>query len=128
VPTDVEAGPYGSLYVTTLPGGPGARGGKPAGQLWRVLPLTGARQLVAEGLDNPTGLAVGDTGDVYVAELQANRISVVRAGSTTPERVADQTFPGDLEWTEDGLLASVDVLSGTSGVDPPRGEVVRLTP
>jgi hypothetical protein len=128
VPTDVEAGPYGSLYVTTLPGGPGASDGEPAGQLWRVLPLGGARQLVADGLDNPTGLAVSDTGDVYVAELQANRVSVVRAGTTTAEPVAEQTFPGDLEWTGDGLLATVDVLSGTSGVDPPRGEILRLAP
>jgi hypothetical protein len=128
VPTDVEAGPYGSLYVTTLPGGPEQADGEPAGALWRVLPLTGARQLVTGGLDTPVGIAVADTGDVYVAELQANRVVRIAVGTSTPEVVARQTFPGDLEWDGDGLLASVDVLSGTSGQDPPLGEIVRIRP
>ena len=40
-PTDVEEGPDASLYVTSLPGGPGELHGAPAGQLLRVLILTG---------------------------------------------------------------------------------------
>lgn len=128
VPTDVTAGPYGSLYVTTLPGGPGSVDGQPAGTLWRVLPLTGARIQVATGLDNPTGVAVSDTGDVYVSELQADRISRVAVGSTTATAYSEQTFPGDLQWTDGGLLASIDVLSGTSGKDPPLGQITRVDP
>lgn len=128
VPTDVEEGPYGSLYVTTLPGGPGSTDGRPAGRLLRVLILTGQVVVVADRLDNPTGVAVSDTGDVYVAELQANRISRIAAGTGEVEPYAYQKFPGDLEWSRDGLLATIDVLSGTGGPggDPPAGQVVSL--
>ena len=126
VPTDVEPGPDGSLYVTTLPGGPGAVDGEPAGQVLRILILTGQISVVASGLDNPTGLAVSDGGDLYVCELQADRISRIAAGTGVAQPFASQIFPGDVEWTPDGLLATIDVLSGTDGVDPPAGEVVRL--
>jgi hypothetical protein len=126
VPTDVEEGPDGSLYVTSLPGGPGVADGAAAGRLLRVLILTGQVSVVADGLDDPVGVAVSDTGDVYVSELQADRISRIAAGTTTVTTYARTTFPGDLEWTPDGLVATTDVLSGTNGVDPPEGRLVRL--
>jgi hypothetical protein len=126
VPTDVEAGPDASLYVTSLPGGPGRLHGEPAGRLLRILILTGRVTVVADGLDSPVGLAVAATGDVYVSELQADRISRVEAGTSTLTPYAHVTFPGDLEWTPDGLVATTDVLSGTNGVDPPEGRLVRL--
>lgn len=126
VPTDVEPGPYGSLYVTSLPGGPGEVDGRPAGRLLRVLILTGRTTVLAEGLDNPVGLAVADGGDVYVSELQADRISRVAVGSRAPAPYARVRFPGDVEWTPEGLVATTDVLSGTNGVDPPQGQLVRL--
>jgi streptogramin lyase len=81
---------------------------------------------VADGLDDPVGLAVSDTGDIYVSELQADRISRIAAGTTTATPYARRTFPGDVEWTPDGLVATTDVLSGTNGVDPPQGRLVRL--
>jgi hypothetical protein len=126
VPTDVEAGPDGSLYVTSLPGGPGQVDGAPAGRLLRVLILTGQVSVVADGLDAPVGLAVSATGDVYVSELQADRVSRVAAGSSTATAYAQRTFPGDVEWTPEGLVLTTDVLSGTNGVDPPQGRLLLL--
>ncbi len=126
VPTDVEEGPDASLYVTSLPGGPGEVDGAPAGRLLRVLILTGQVSVVASGLDSPVGVAVSDTGDIYVSELQADRVSLVAAGTTAATPFAHLVFPGDVEWTPDGLVATTDVLSGTNGTDPPEGRLVRL--
>ena len=122
----MEEGPDASLYVTSLPGGPGELSGAPAGRLLRMMILTGEIGVVADGLDSPVGLAVSATGDVYVSELQAGRISRIPAGTAQPEPYARATFPGDLEWTPDGLFATTDVLSGTNGVDPPEARLVRL--
>lgn len=79
VPTDVEVGPDGHLYVTTLPGGPedpslGARG-----KVFRVNPWTGRTKQVASGLLGPTNLAFAG-GRLYVTELFAGRLSQVRHG------------------------------------------------
>ncbi len=79
VPTDVEVGGDGYLYVTTLPGGPedpslGARG-----KVYRVNPWNGKVKEVATGLLGPTNLAISG-GKLYVAEAFAGRISVIRHG------------------------------------------------
>ena len=84
VPTDVEVGRDGSLYVTTLPGGPespvlGARGA-----VWKVNPWTGHARKVAGGFLGATNLAIGKHGTIYVAELFAGQISVVKNGSAKP--------------------------------------------
>ena len=128
VPTDVEPGPDGSLYVTSLPGGPGELHGEPAGSLLRVLILTGQVTEVAGGLDSPVGVAVADDGDVYVSELRANRISRIDPGTGAATPYWRTIFPGDVESTRYGLVFSRDVLSGTAGAagDPPLGQVVRL--
>ena len=69
VPTDVAVGPDGWLYVTSLPGGPedptlGARGA-----IFKVDPDGDEVELVAEDIMTPTGLALADNGDLYVASL-----------------------------------------------------------
>ncbi|CCH80467.1 conserved exported hypothetical protein [Nostocoides japonicum T1-X7] len=83
VPTDVEVGRDGYLYVTTLPGGPespvlGARGA-----VYKVDPRTGKSSVVATGFLGATNLAIGNQGQIYVAELFAGKISVVRHGRTS---------------------------------------------
>ena len=124
VPTDVEEGPDGSLYVTSLPGGPGVVDGTPAGRVLRVLILSGQVSVVARGLSTPVGLAVSDTGDLYVSELEADRISRIAAGTRSAAAYVQVRFPGDVEWGPDGLVATTDVLSGTNGVDPPQGRLL----
>jgi hypothetical protein len=80
VPTDVEVGRDGYLYVTTLPGGPedpslGARG-----KVYRVNPHNGHIKLVATGFLGATNLALGKHGKIFVAELFGGQISVVKLG------------------------------------------------
>lgn len=84
VPTDVEVGKDGWLYVSTLPGGPespvlGARG-----SVYKVDPSTGAVRKVAGGFLGATNLALGSHGEIYVAELFAGQVSVVRHGMAQP--------------------------------------------
>lgn len=123
VPTDVEKGPRGRLYVSTLPGGPedpslGARG-----KVYTVDPRTGHVREVARGLLSATDLAVSPWGDVYVAELFGGRISRVHHG--TPRTVVEAPLPATVEWSKGDLLATVNAL-GEDPEAPPAGTLVRI--
>jgi hypothetical protein len=122
VPTDVEVGRDGYLYVTTLPGGPespvlGARGA-----LWKVDPRSGAATRIAGGFLGATNLALGSHGTIYVAELFAGQVSVVKHGTVSPYVM----LPGvvAVETGGDGSL-----WAGTLGnEDPPApGTIVQIT-
>lgn len=111
VPTDVEIGRNWQLYVSSLPGGPedpalvpllGARGA-----VFVVNPFTGVSQLEAEGFAGATNVALSPSGEVYVAELFANRISKVVDGE--PQTVAEVNEPAAIEWSRGALLATTDV-------------------
>ncbi|MGV8846242.1 ScyD/ScyE family protein [Tessaracoccus sp.] len=83
VPTDVEVGKDGSIYVTTLPGGPespvlGARG-----SLYQLNAHGAHLKLVATGFLGATNLALSPTGDIYVAELFGGKISLVHRGKVS---------------------------------------------
>ncbi|PJI95141.1 ScyD/ScyE family protein [Luteimicrobium subarcticum] len=83
VPTDVEVGRDGMLYVTTLPGGPegpelGARGA-----VWKVDPRSGHATRIASGFLGATNLAIGSRGEIYVAELFGGKVSVVQHGKVS---------------------------------------------
>ena len=80
VPTDVEVGRDGYLYVTTLPGGPEDESLGARGKLYRVNPLNGHIKLVASGFLGATNLAIGKHGKIFVAELFGGQISVVKHG------------------------------------------------
>lgn len=111
VPTDVEVGRDGMLYVTTLPGGPespvlGARGA-----LWRVNPWTGTATQIASGFLGATNLAIGQRGEIYVAEYFASTISVVKNGKKShyldlTNVVAVESGPGGSLWA--GTTISLD--------------------
>ncbi|MBO9524329.1 MAG: ScyD/ScyE family protein [Nocardioidaceae bacterium] len=128
VPTDVEVGPNGMLYVSTLPGGPedGSMGANAT--VYRINPRTGAVGRLAGGLVSATGLAVGPRGHVLVAELFANRISVIAPGSHTARPWAGASMPGDIEWARGGVFGTTDVMTGMSGQpgDVPNGKVVKF--
>jgi hypothetical protein len=122
VPTDVEVGRDGMLYVTTLPGGPegpqlGARGA-----LWRVDPRTGHVTKVASGFLGATNLAIGSRGEIYVAELFGGKISKVDHGRVT----SFVTLPGvvAVETAKDGSVWAATMAND----DPPApGTIVQIT-
>jgi hypothetical protein len=118
VPTDVEIGPDGWLYVTTLPGGPedpslGARG-----SVYKVNQKTGEVKLVATGFTTATGLAVDPGGRIYVSELfggpnGTGQISVLEKGSTTPSALTEVSGPSAIEVRANRLFVSTDSLDET---------------
>lgn len=106
VPTDVEWGPGGWLYVSLLPGGPedpslGARGA-----VYKVNPVTGATKTVAGGFLGATNLAVTPRGDVYVSELFGNKVSVLKKGSKTPKTFVDLPWATAVEYAGGSLYAA----------------------
>lgn len=92
VPTDVEVGPRGMLYVSTLPGGPedgslGALGG-----VWKVDPRSGRASQIATGFSGATNLAVTRGGDIYVTEMFGGKVTKLsKHGKRTT--VLEQTMP-----------------------------------
>jgi hypothetical protein len=97
VPTDVEKGRDGWLYVTSLPGGPedaslGARGG-----LFKVNPHNGKVRKVAGGFVGAVDVAVSPDGRVAVAELFADRITLLKPWSSYRKSLP-MTSPGAVEW------------------------------
>jgi sugar lactone lactonase YvrE len=124
VPTDLEVGPDGSLYVTSLPGGPedGSLGAN--GRVLKVNPVSGRVRSVAGGLISPTGVAVAANGDVYVSQLFRGVISKIRAGRSKVRTYLEVPLPAAVETTPTGLLATVNALPGKK----PQGKVVTITP
>jgi hypothetical protein len=123
VPTDVEVGPGGDLYVTSLPGGPEDGSVGRLGSVLRVDRLSGDTTRVVRGLLSATGLAVAGNGDLYVAELFGGRIVRVLAGASKPTTLRRVTMPGDLEIASGRLWATTEVLVGTEPGQRPGGKV-----
>jgi sugar lactone lactonase YvrE len=124
VPTDIEVGPGGVLYVTSLPGGPedGSLGAN--GRVLKVMPVSGKVRKVAGGLVSPTGVAVAGNGDIYVAQLFRGVISKIRAGTSKVRTYVKVPLPAAVETTPTGLLATINALPGKK----PNGKVVTITP
>jgi hypothetical protein len=125
VPTDVEVGPDGALYVTTLPGG---LSGNP-GSVYRVSRGGGWAHRIATGFNGATNLAIDPRGGIYVAELGGGTISKVVNGKP----VTVLTLPGVVadEWANGHLYASTAPAALTEGAGPtppPPGTVVELGP
>jgi hypothetical protein len=117
VPTDVEVGPDGHYYVSSLPGFPELPG---AGSVWRVNSSTGALTQVAAGFSGAVDIAVAADGTIYVAELFAGQISAITPdGSTSVLVQVDE--PVALEIGPDGTLYA------TLGLEGP-GVLVSITP
>lgn len=127
VPTDVELGPDGLLYVTSLPGGP--EDGTVPGGVFSVDPDSGEVANVASGLVSATGLDVAPNGDIYVSELFAGRVTLVPAGGGEPSTYLEAPLPAAVEIKGNHLYTTENVLSGLSGEpgDVPAGKVVRYS-
>ena len=124
VPTDIEVGPDGQLYVTSLSGGPedGTLGFN--GRLLKINPATGKVKTLVGGLFTPTGVAVASNGDVYVAQLFPGLISKMKAGSSKLKPYVEVPLPAAVEATPTGLLATINALPGKK----PKGQVVTINP
>ncbi|WP_265521562.1 ScyD/ScyE family protein [Oerskovia flava] len=122
VPTDVEVGPRGTLYVSTLPGGPEDESLGARGAVYTVDPRNGKVRQIASGFVGATNLAVTSKGTVYVAEMFGGRVSEVKRGG--PRTVVEVPLPGGLEWDGKRLLATTNVLPGEG--QPPDGHLVRI--
>lgn len=124
VPTDIEVGPGGALYVTNLSGGPedGSLGAN--GRISRIDPATGTVTTLSKGYAGLTGIAVSPAGDLYAADLFTGAILTIPAGKNKPTTYVEAKFPAAVEWTPTGLLATIKALPGKK----PKGQVVTITP
>ena len=120
VPTDVELGPDGNLYVTTLGGALGEKA--PVGSIYRVVPDTGVVSKMAGGLMSPVGLAINPSGTAFVSLLFPGLIMRQAVGGE-PEVFATVPFPGDVEFADNTLYATETDLTN-DGTAPPAGKVV----
>jgi sugar lactone lactonase YvrE len=116
VPTDVEVGHDGFLYVTTLPGGPEDASLGARGKVFRVNPFTGKAKEIASGLLGATNLAISD-GKIYVTELFAGRVSLIKHKKVS----AWLDLPGALS-IEAGKRGTLYAGTGVTGP----GSVVRI--
>ncbi|MHA7282028.1 ScyD/ScyE family protein [Arthrobacter sp. TMS2-4] len=118
VPTDIEFGPDGLLYLTSLPGIPED---PTLGSVRSFDPRSGDVELVASGLTSPTGLAVDRRGNIFVAELFANRISVITAGTGEAVPLREVVRPADVELDGKYLYATVNAVPDDAGAEPGPG-------
>lgn len=81
VPTDIEVGPDGMIYVATLPGGPEDESLGRRGMVFRIDPVTGDAEVYASGLLSPTGIAFDGKGNLYVASLFGEGVYRIMKGS-----------------------------------------------
>ncbi|HWJ80670.1 MAG TPA: ScyD/ScyE family protein [Nocardioides sp.] len=118
VPTDVEVGPGGLLYVSSLPGGEVQ--GK--GRILTIDPATGEVTKVLGGLSGATGVAVTPTGDIYATQLFGGTITVKPAGGSATT-FAQAPLPAAVEVVGNALYASINTLP-QDDTSPPAGQVV----
>lgn len=108
VPTDVEIGSDGMLYVSTLQGWLGEM--QPLSAVYRVNPDNGRTTKLAGGMHGATGLALHGK-KIVVAEMFAGELSVIDEGSTTARTVlAVPSGPADVEVS--GTAVFVSTMAG----------------
>ncbi|WP_454698070.1 ScyD/ScyE family protein [Arthrobacter humicola] len=111
------------LYVTTLPGGPedprlGARG-----SVYKVNPDNGRVRLFADDALSPTGLALDDDGDIYVASLFGNGVLRIN-GDDGQRTVLTGKLTADVSIRDSKLYASTDALPAPN--QAPDGKLVSI--
>jgi hypothetical protein len=127
VPTDVEIGPDGWLYVTSLPGGPEAPGLGARGAVFKINPWNGRTKLWVDGILSATGLAVANSGDVYVASLFGNEIIRFSAWKGQRSVFLPVPAPADVEIQGRTLYATVDAVNPAAPPPPPaEGRVIKV--
>lgn len=124
VPTDVEVGHDGWLYVSTLAGGPEDASLGARSSIYRVNPRNGKAHRIASGLAGATNLALGKDGRIYVAELFGGRISVISHGK--PKTYVSLDSALSVESDRSGLWAGTLAPEGDQGPEG-TGSIVHIT-
>ncbi|MBD8608692.1 ScyD/ScyE family protein [Aeromicrobium sp. CFBP 8757] len=137
VPTDVERGRDGWLYVSLLPGGPEDASLGARGAVVKVDPSTGDVRAVAGGFVGAVDLALGPDGTIAVAELfgganGAGQVTLVSPRSSH-RRSLPLTSPGAVEWVgskrHSTLYVTTDAFGGGAEGPQPVGrlQTVRIS-
>lgn len=115
VPTDIELGSDGMLYVSSLPGAPG-ESIPGAASVFRVNPVTGKAKLVNAGFFSATGLAVTPSGARYVTEIFPGQVSMA-CGYGSPSVVLEGlSTPAAIEYMRGKLYISTGALGGPGSI------------
>jgi hypothetical protein len=121
VPTDVEVGPDGYLYVSILAGGPESPALGARSRVYRVDPDTGRSTRVGQRLAGATNLAVAKNGTIYVAEFFGGRISKLVNG--LPKTYVELPNALSVEAGPNALWAGTLAAQGEQGAP---GTIVRI--
>lgn len=123
VPTDVELGAGGLLYVTTLPGGPEGPALGARGSVYRLTLRGRHLTRLATGFAGATNLALTPSGRVLVAELFAGRISTIERGR--PSTVIALPQVASVEFSGHAIYAGTSANLTDKGISG-HGSVVRV--
>jgi hypothetical protein len=134
VPTDVEVGPDGWLYVTSLPGGPEDPSLGMRGSVVKVNPNSGQVVTVATGFVGSTNLAVSQkTGAIFVTELfggpkGTGQVSVVLPWGGKPVAALPVVSPATIELVGTSIYVTRDAfLPDAEGNPQPIGKLTKVT-
>jgi hypothetical protein len=122
VPTDIEIGPDGNYYVSSLPGFPESPG---AGSVFRINRNNGSVTQIATGFTGATDLAVAEDGTIYVAELFGFQVARIDPGDSSASDAAFVECPSAVEIGPDGHVYVAEAGICTDGPPAP-GRIVRL--
>jgi GT2 family glycosyltransferase/DNA-binding beta-propeller fold protein YncE len=112
--TDIALAPNGDLFVAD------AR----RNRISRVVPSTGAVDVVAESLHGPSAVALGPNGDLYVADTLDNRIRLIPHDTAVSPTVAgDGRAGGDNDVGDGGAGVSAQLLRPTGLAVAHNGDV-----
>jgi len=122
-PVDVTADASNNVYITDL--GNFSAGN---GTIYKMPAGTHAPTVLITGLNNPSGVAINNTGDIFIAQYLLNSIIKVAAGTTTqiPFVTTGLNSPYGLEFGPLGNLYVADEGSNTIKKITPAGVLTTI--
>jgi hypothetical protein len=132
VPTCIDKGPDGALYIGELTGGGNGPG---SASIWRFTPRNQKLTKWATGLTAVTGCGFAPNGRFYATEFSTAGLdnaapgtgAVVRVRHGKPRTVVSKlNFPGGFAARKGSLYVSNWSVSPATGAQMPSGEVLRI--